>query len=157
VFVNVRAIIEKEVNGVTEIMIQKRNKPHENETSFELPGGRLEEYESMIDGLKREVLEETGLIVTEIEGIHSKIDTDGDHTNVECMKPFAVYQTTKGPVDSMGVYFRCKAEGNLLTQGDDTEDLQWISVHQLNEWIIRDVEQFSWVDRAGILFYLRLC
>ena len=154
IFVNVRAIIERSTAEGTEIVIQVRNKPHEGGKWIELPGGRVEEFESLISALRREVREETGLELAQIEGLSAKVDTDSGDTNVECLAPFAVYQTTRGPVDSMGVYFRCKAEGQLLAVGDDTECIQWVSVERLAEWLAADPGKFSWVDRAGLLFHL---
>lgn len=153
-FVNVRAIVERNIDNQRQILIQTRNKINENNKCIELPGGRLDEFESLIEGLKREVFEETGLVVSEIEGIATKIDTNTGDNNVECLRPFAVYQTTKGPVDSMGVYFRCKAEGTLLHSGDETEGVRWIDVSDLHDLFRKNADQFCWVDRAGIQFYL---
>ncbi len=72
-------------------------------TPYELLGGRLEEFESFVEGLKREVHEETGLHITKVFGDETKIETNNVNSTVEVMKPFAVYQTTNGPVDSLGV------------------------------------------------------
>ena len=153
--VNARAIIERETASGMQILLQTRDKPHEGGTSFELPGGRVEEFESLLDALKREVKEETGLRITSIEGTASKINARTEETDVECLQPFAVYQTVLGPVDSMGVYFLCKGEGELLTVGHDSANPHWVSVAQLAEWMEQEPGQFSWVDRAGLLFYLK--
>lgn len=155
-YVNARAIIEHDVDGISMILIQVRNKPHEGGKWLELPGGRVEEFESLVSALKREVVEETGLEVTFIEGINTRLETRSADANVECLAPFAVYQTLKGPVESMGVYFLCKAEGKLLRVGDETEDIQWMPVLQLAEWMKTSPEKFDWVDRAGLMYYLRL-
>lgn len=71
----------------------------------------------MIQALIREVKEETGLDVYEIEGNETRIDTLGINPefDVECLQPFAAYHTVKGPVDSIGYYFRCKAKGERAT------------------------------------------
>jgi len=55
----------------------------------------------------------------------------------------------------MGVYFRCQAEGSLLEAGDDTLNPQWVPVDQIVKWMEQDAERFDWVDRAGLLFYLK--
>jgi 8-oxo-dGTP diphosphatase len=150
-YVNVRAIIQRRTAADVEIIIQIRNKP--GQRGYEFPGGRLNEYESLIDGLKREVFEETGLHITKIVGAESKVDTEYKDTNVECMEPFAVYQTTKGPVDSMGVYFLCEAEGEPLDRGDETEGIRWVTVGSLAGFL--ESGSFSWADRAGLQFYLK--
>jgi 8-oxo-dGTP diphosphatase len=154
-YVNARAIIEQETDGATMIVIQVRNKPHEGGKWLELPGGRVEEFESLLNALKREVKEETGLTITGIHGLDSRIEIGSVDANVECLEPFAVYQTLKGPVDSMGVYFLCRTSGELLVTGDETENIQWVPVQQVVQWMKTDPEKFDWVDRAGLMFYIR--
>lgn len=141
---------------MTEIVIQTRNKQGESQ-SIELPGGRIEQFESLIKALVREVKEETGLDVIEIEGEASRVDTIGVNPDyeVQCIKPFAAYQTIKGPFDSVGVYFRCKTQGELLESGDGSKNPRWISVNELRRLMKNDPLQFSNVDRAGIQFYLK--
>jgi 8-oxo-dGTP pyrophosphatase MutT (NUDIX family) len=153
--VNARAIIECETVDGMKILIQVRNKPHEGGKWLELPGGRVEEFESLVNALKREIREETGLVITHIEGLNTRLETGSTDANVECLTPFAVYQTLNGPVDSMGIYFLCRAAGQLLTTGDETEGIQWMPVQQVVQWMKTNPEKFDWVDRAGLLFYLR--
>lgn len=111
-YVNSRAIIERIHNEAIEVVIQRRTKT-DSVFQFELPGGRIELFESLVQALVREVKEETGLTIYEIEGMETRIDTTGINPEfeVECIRPFAAYQTTKGPIDSVGYYFRCKASG----------------------------------------------
>lgn len=154
-YCNCRAIIEREGERGREILVQVRNKPDEGGRSLELPGGRVEEFEALVDTLRREVREETGLDLWYIEGEHARIETNGADTNVECIQPFAAYQTLRGPVDSMGVYFLCQAEGQLLEMGDETDQPRWMLVSEIARLIDEDSEQFSFVDRAGLTFYLK--
>lgn len=155
VYLNVRAIIESDGPNGTEIVIQKRVKPNEKATPYELPGGRLEEFEPFLVGLKREVYEETGLLVTKILGEETRIETNNVDSNVEAMRPFAVYQTINGPVDSLGAYFRCHASGQLLINGDESEDIKWKSVDELQNSLKKELIDFSWVDQSGIMYYLK--
>ncbi|QTD42072.1 NUDIX hydrolase [Sporosarcina sp. Te-1] len=154
IYVNVRAIIVKEtLTGEEEVLIQRRVKEEETGKPFELPGGRLEKYESLLDCLNRELKEETGLDIERILDPLDKVETVAkDGFKVECMRPFAVYQTIDGPVDSMGVYFRCKAKGCLLEKGDDTAMIGWVNLERLQSLLEQD--EFSGVDKAGIEFYL---
>lgn len=154
-YVNVRALIERDgING-KEIVIQKRIKPNESGISFELPGGQLKEYESIKDCLIREVMEETGLSVDKILGIEKELEVNRETTSVEVLKPFSVYQTLEGPVDSLGIYFRCTGEGTLLKEGDQTSDAQWINVIKLMEDMKKSNIKLNWVDEAGLLYYFK--
>ncbi|OPA78613.1 phosphohydrolase [Paenibacillus selenitireducens] len=153
-YVNARAFIETHRDGKTEIILQTRNKP--NERAWELPGGRLELFEPILAGLQREVFEETGLTVIEVEGSQTRIDTCGITSDfeVECLEPYCVYQTIRGPIDSVGMYFICRAEGNVQTTGDDTLNVGWRSVDEIYDLMLEDPKQFSPVDRAGLIYYL---
>ena len=126
IHVNVRGLLVREYKDEIQLLIQLRKREGEPEV-YELPGGRINEYEKIVDGLKREVMEETGLKVVAIHNEKDAIITEGNGAessfSVECIKPFAAYQTIKGPVDSFGIYFLCEVEGELLAIGDDTADI----------------------------------
>ena len=152
--VNARAFIERQGPSGTEIILQVRNKPVEGRTWIELPGGRVEEFEGLFNALRREILEETGLEVTAIEGEVHRLVAQTASTEVECLQPFAAYQTLRGPVDSLGVYFRCQAQGELLSRGDDAEGARWVPVMQVAARLVECPDDFSWIDRAGLSYYL---
>jgi len=156
IYVNARAIIERCNGSITEVVVQTRNKPGDS-GKLELPGGQVNEYESLIDALKREVLEETGLEVTLVEGESDMINTNkiAGGFSMECIRPYAVYQTLNGPVDSMGVYFRCQATGTLNDVGDYSLNAKWIDINELNSLVHNNQQLFSDIDLAGILFYLK--
>lgn len=152
IHVNVRGFLVREVENEKQLIIQLRQKEGKTEV-YELPGGRINEYESIVDGLKREILEETGLKVTAIRGEQGAITTNGNSFTMECIKPYSAYQTLKGPVDSFGIYFICEVEGELLTTGDRTADIHWASRKEIQSLI--DTHRFSEIDLPAILMFLR--
>ena len=156
IHVNVRGLIIRKNNEKTQLLIQLRKRQGEPEV-YELPGGRLNEYESMADGLKREIREETGLQVVAICNEESTVFTKGKASkssfSMECMKPYAAYQTIEGPVDSFGVYFVCEAEGELLSEGDDSADIHWAGLEELQRLI--EKQRFSEIDLPAVLMFLR--
>ena len=125
-------------------MVQERDRPAQRRC-LEFPGGTVEVHESLHAALCREVLEETGLQVTEIEGLAVQQACLG--STVECIEPFAVYQTTEG-LNGMGVYFRCRAKGRLLEKGDGSRAIRWMAEAELAERFAREPEQFNAITAA---------
>lgn len=156
IHVNVRGIIIRKYENELQAIIQLRKREGEPEM-YELPGGRINEYEKITDGLKREIMEETGLNVIKIYNEQESITTTGNGTkssfSIECIKPFAAYQTIKGPVDSFGIYFVCEVEGVLSTEGDDTADVHWENIDGIQKII--DDHKFSEIDLPAMLMFLR--
>jgi len=152
IHVNVRGIITREHNNQKEIVIQLRKRDG-NPTCFELPGGRIEEYESITEALRREILEETGLYVNAIQNESGQVFSKSDTSlfEVQCIKPYAAYQTVFGPVDSFGVYFLCTADGDFLEHGDDTEKAHWATVGEIQYYIKNN--KFSDIDKPAMLMY----
>ena len=86
-------------NGRT-LVIQRRDNGH-----WEPPGGVLEREESIIQGLLREVREETGLIV-------------------EPMVLSGVYKNMRLGV--VALVFRCRPAGGALTENSEAVGFRWI-------------------------------
>ena len=152
IHVNVRGLLVREVEDEKQLIIQLRKRKGEAEV-YELPGGRINDYEKIVDGLRREILEETGLKVTAIHGEQGVITTNGKSFTIECIKPFSAYQTLEGPVDSFGIHFICEVEGELLTAGDDTADIHWAGKNEIQSLI--NAHRFSEIDLPAVLMFLR--
>lgn len=153
IYVNARAIIERETQNGTEILLQVATRPR-IPSSLEFPGGRLNEFEPILAALAREVQEETGLTLTRILTDPARILWESATADVECLTPFFVYQTTRGPIDSVGFFFRCAAEGELTTAGNNAVGHRWILVSTAERMLAADPEQFDWLTQAALRFYL---
>lgn len=129
-YVHARAIIERPGRAGLETLLQTRDKSGQR-PPLELPGGQVAPLESLIDALRREVREKTGLDLLEIEGEELRLIAAGEQARVECVRPFAAYQTLAGPVASMGLYFRCSAVGQLQPRGDNAKDAQWLDIAEV--------------------------
>lgn len=98
-------------------------------------------------------MEETRLVVTVIEGIDSMISTRSDSFDTECIRPYAIYQTTSGSVDSFCAYFRCKATGDIISHDDDTKNPRWVTIDKLQKII--DKDEISQINKAVVIMYIQ--
>ena len=101
-------------NDQGKILILRESAAHETNTKaghYHLPGGRIEPGETFFDGLKREMLEETGLIVT-------------------AGKPLLVGEwrpIIKGVQHQIvGIYLSASIVGGEVRLSHEHDDLQWI-------------------------------
>ncbi len=152
IHVNVRGLLVRESANGKQLLIQLRKRAGEAAV-YELPGGRINEYEKMVDGLRREIMEETGLTVKMIHGEQESVITNGGSFSMECIKPYASYQTIEGPVDSFGVYFLCEADGEPQKEGDDSADVHWAGLDEVHKLV--DEKRFSEIDLPMVLMFLR--
>ncbi|HEY1818914.1 MAG TPA: NUDIX hydrolase [Trebonia sp.] len=103
--VSVSAVIVDDQGRV--LLTQRRDNSH-----WEAPGGVLEVDEDIATGLRREVLEETGL-------------------TVEPIALTGVYKNMSRPI--VALVFRCKATGGQLRLNDEVTAFRWATVNEVNE------------------------
>ncbi|MDR6302127.1 NUDIX hydrolase [Mesonia maritima] len=108
-------IFAEENNELFLLMIKRKNEPFKNE--WALPGGFLEKDELLKTGCLRELKEETGLALTEIQqvGIYDKIDRD-----------------PRGR--TLSVAFTAKLQQKKEVKGnDDAEEAEWVSLKEIKK------------------------
>lgn len=81
---------------------------------WEPPGGMLEAGETLHDGLRREVREETGL-------------------RVEPVSLGAVYQNSA--TGTIVLTFRCRIVAGELTTNDEASGFRWLHAREVREWM----------------------
>ena len=150
IFFNARAIITKLEDGKKKVLIQRRVRFGEPKT-YEFPGGCVEPGESIIDALKREVFEETGLTISKIYGI----ETYSQNGDIESITPYSIYykqnywtNAANESYKSVGIHFKCETTGNPLEKGDDTDSIKWVSPEKLRE-LLNEPNIFGEIDRGA--------
>ena len=153
----VGAIIEKEENGEKYILIQTRQKENAGTQNgmLEIPAGKIREYENIFDTLRREVMEETGLSITEIVGENDIIEDDLSGYKVITYSPFSITQNLSGGYSLIVQVFICKAKGNLVKETNETKDIHWITVDELKDLYINNRKALWPIHVNAIKKYLK--
>lgn len=101
------------VNEGKIVLVKRGREPFEGK--WALPGGFVDEGESVEEACVREAKEETGLDVRvkELVGVFSKPERD--------------------PRGTVGVAFLCELVGGELIGGDDAREAKWFSLDSLPE------------------------
>ena len=99
------------IDGGAVLLVRRAFPPRQGEWS--LPGGRLELGESLTDGVRREVREETGLDVEPGVVVHVFDRVHRDETG-RIRYHFVI------------VDFLCRPCGGTLAAGDDAADVRWV-------------------------------
>ena len=133
----VAAIIEKIVNNEKYILIQTRQKEDGAETNgmLEIPAGKIREYENIFRALRREVKEETGLTITKILGEDRQIPNLIGDNEVISYTPYCVTQNLSGAYCIILNTFLCEAEGELLTETNESQNIHWMKIEELKKFL----------------------
>lgn len=104
------------LDGDVVLLVRRAFPPRQGEWS--LPGGRLELGESLADGVRREVREETGLEI-EVGPVVEVFDR--------------VHRDDAGGIryHFVVVDFLCRPAGGALRAGDDAADVRWVARHEV--------------------------
>lgn len=154
----VGALIEKEIDGEKYILVQTRKKEDGGDTNdkLEIPAGKVREYENVFETVRREVWEETGLIVTKIQGEELAITTEVEGVMTLSFAPFCVTQNLAGAYGIVLNTFLCEAEGQLLKSTNETQDVRWMKVAEVRELVEKYPEKIFFIHLNALKKYLKI-
>jgi ADP-ribose pyrophosphatase YjhB (NUDIX family) len=109
---------------------------------WDLPGGGLEPGEPLIDGLRREIQEETGLVDFQVNGLLTIVETFTPEAN-------------NGLLQALNIIYKCSVnERPVRLHSSDPEigdrGIQWLPISQLSR---QDCSSRAWkaLEIAGML------
>lgn len=125
------------INDKNEVLLARESSSHPTNTQaglYQVIGGRIEPEETFIEGLKREVMEETGL-------------------QVEPLYPVQIgewWPKIKGVSHHIvAIFMACKIIGGQLALSDEHDDYQWFDLEKLNNLPVMEP------DKSIISSYLK--
>lgn len=124
-FVATKAFIYNDKGQVLVLRESNKYADGTNAGAYDVPGGRVKPGENHIESLKREVMEETGLVV-----------------DVEA--PFSTNEwspTVRGELwQIIGIFYRCKPKSDQIKLSADHDDYKWIDpTRSVDEGVIRNI------------------
>lgn len=153
----VSAIIERVHNGVTQVLVQTRWKPERDPVysgTLEIPAGVVDEYENIYEALRREVLEETGLVIKKITpDTKTSIHTTNKEDASFAFMPFCCHQQLKNGRPWIGFVFLCEVEdAEPVAQKEEVKDIHWIDKEELKK-IFKETPDQIFTLQLGVLDY----
>ena len=125
-----RAVIHHPDDGV--LVLQRSNASSIDTGLWELPGGKLEHGETLIDGLAREVLEETGLTVNPDTVVY---------VGHRLVAPFWVTIVT----------YDCGLSDEVVTLSDEHVDYAWVSMAETEQLLMSEQTRHQIRAAASLL------
>ena len=134
--VGVSAVI---VEGGRALLVRRASEPLLGEWS--VPGGMLELGETLRDGVRREVLEETGLVVEpgEVLDIFDSVLTDGQG---------------RTQYHYVLIDYLCRLVSGEARAGSDVSEVKWVSENDLPAMALR--ESIEQVVRKGLFRFAEI-
>ncbi len=154
----VGAIIEKQINGEKFILIQERQKENgEKENGMvEIPAGKIREYENIFKALRREVKEETGLIITKINGEECGLESCVNGNKVISFQPYCVTQNLSGAYSLILNTFICEADGILAESTNETQNIHWEKADIIKDMLKDNPDSLFLMHVNALKKYLKL-
>lgn len=135
------------------ILLQRRDGNGEPVRGLlEIPGGRWRSGESPAVCAAREIEEETGVVISEVDGV--KVDrSDGDGA-LAVARPLAVVSGTDGRFPAAHMILTGVGEGPLRGEAGATVDVRWWELADVRSAIVSEPGWFVPSSRAALTAYV---
>lgn len=135
------------------ILLQRRADPSEPVLGcLEIPGGRWRSGEPPADALAREVSEETGIVLSSIDGVSVEaIDSSRD---LASLHPLVVVAGISGAYPAIHVVLLAEGEGTPRPNEGESEDVRWWSITDVALALKERPHEFVPSSRAALEAYM---
>lgn len=156
----VAGILERIEGNVKKVFIQTRWKPKTSPIysgMFEIPGGRINDYENVFDAIDREVKEECGLKIiafrNSFRGESFKVD---QFEQTMIFQPLICQQVLNKNDGKLwfGFVFICEVEGEPKMQKGETKDPRWVSIEELEKLLDEQPEKIFPHQYQALRYYV---
>ncbi|MCL1594550.1 MAG: NUDIX hydrolase [Actinomycetia bacterium] len=121
---------------------------------LEIPGGRWRSGESPVAAITREVSEETGVLLTAIDGI--SIEEIGDSRSIASLHPLVVVAGIDAAFPAIHVVVIAEGSGDLRGAKGETEDVQWLAITGLRSILDERPHDFVPSSRFALTAYIEM-
>lgn len=104
---------------------------------YDLPGGGVETHENVVEGLKREYFEETGI----------EVKTD---KVIDVKSSFFILPTTKEPVNSVLIFFKVKKIKDYGFKKENLDDYEK-DKSEAPQWVdVQEIDNIEFINTVGL-------
>ena len=154
----VSAIIERNRDGETEILVQTRWMPERDPQysgTLEIAAGWIDRYENVFDALRREVSEETGLKVTKIFPEVKTKEYSPNNDRSFAFQSFCCQQQLEGGKPWIGFVFVCEVEDEKpIAQHDECRDIRWMKRSELKSLLENEPQKIFTLQLGALDYYV---
>jgi len=118
------------------LLVKRKNPP--SQYLWAIPGGRVKAGESLVNSVKRELLEETGVIVDVGEVVHV-FDVIETHGNGNTKTHYVI------------IDYRAEYVSGELRAGDDALEVRWVSKNEIDSLPINKTSRNLLRDKFGFI------
>jgi ADP-ribose pyrophosphatase YjhB (NUDIX family) len=135
VHLSVGAIIINDKNEL--LMIDRLKRPF----GWACPAGHVDDGETPLEAVKREVKEETGLTVLDIEDTYMTLCDSLEVPQDKCSRGIDMH---------IWAIFEVLAEGELVFKADEVKAIKWVPIDEIKELELEPVWKF-WLEKLNII------